>query len=272
MILIAVAAALALAERPSAPAPPQPVYSLSEASHAIEAGRLEQARIMIANAVKAGATGPAVDRAMADLAYANGDYAKALPTYLRALLGNSGDATLYEHAGISALRVGDMRQAVPLLDRATSFQNATWRAWNARGVAADYRREWDVADESYARAVDLAPQRAEVFNNSGWSLMVRGRWEDALTRLEQAASLDPKSVRIAHNLELARAAVSQDLPARRAGETDEDWAARLNDAGVIAKVRGDNRKAAAAFAQAVEVRSQYYERAANNLAQVERPQ
>ncbi len=266
MILIATAIAAAQ----PAPVAEPPAQPIAEAVHAIEAGRVEQARIMIANAVKSGATGPAVDRAMADLAFANGDYAKALPTYLRALVGNSGDALLYEHAGLSALRIGDLDQAVPLLERATRFPNATWRAWNARGVAADYRRDWSIADESYARAAALAPQRAEIFNNAGWSLLVRGRWSEALGQLEEAASLDPKSVRIAHNLELARVAVSQDLPARRAGESDTDWAARLNDAGVIAKVQGDNKKAAAAFAQAVEIRSQYYERAANNLAQVER--
>ena len=127
-----------------------------------------------------------------------------------------------------------------------------------------------MADESYARAAALAPRRAEVFNNAGWSLLVRGRWEEALGKLEQAASLDPRSTRIAQNLDLARAAVSEELPARRPNESETDWAARLNDAGVIARVRGDNKKAMAAFAQAVEVRSQYYERAANNLAQVER--
>jgi Flp pilus assembly protein TadD len=266
--MILIAAAIAVAQ-PTPPAQLQ-VQPLAEAAHALEAGRLEQARIMIANAVKAGATGAAVDRLVADLAYAGGDYRKALPGYLTALVGNSGDAVLYERAGISALRIGDLAQAERLLMRATGFPAATWKVWNARGVVADFRRDWAVADESYARAAALAPNRAEIFNNAGWSLLVRGRWEEALARLERAASLDPKSSRISHNLELARAAVSEDLPARLAGESDADWAARLNDAGVIAKVRGDTKKAAAAFAQAVEIRSQYYERAANNLAQVDR--
>ena len=267
MILLAVAIAAA---QPAPPAKPQ-IQPLREAAHAIEAGRLEQARIMIGNAVSSGEKGPAIDRLMADLAYASGDYPKALPAYLTALVGNTGDALLYERAGISALRLRQMSQAVPLLDRATAFPSATWRAWNARGVAADFRRDWLVADESYARAAALAPRRAEVFNNAGWSLLVRGRWEEALGKFEQAAALDTRSTRIAQNLELARAAVSEELPARRPDESDTDWAARLNDAGVIAKVRGDNKKAIAAFAQAIEVRSQYYERAANNLAQVERP-
>ena len=78
--------------------------------------------------------------------------------------------------------------------------------------------------------------------------------------------IDPKSARIAANLELARAAVSEELPQRRSGESEVDWAARLNDAGVIARVQGNKRKAVAAFTQAIQARSQYYTRAANNLA------
>ena len=123
---------------------------------------------------------------------------------------------------------------------------------------------------AFAFAVALAPGEAELLNNQGWSYLVRGRWTDALTSLGQAAAIDPESERITTNLVLARAAVAESLPQRRDGESESDWAARLNDAGVIAKVQGDNKKAAAAFAQAVEVRSQYYERAANNLAQVDR--
>ena len=87
-----------------------------------------------------------------------------------------------------------------------------------------------------------------------------------MQNFERAAAMDPKSARIAANLELALAAMSEDLPQRRAGETEADWAARLNDAGVIAKVQGNNRKAVAAFTRAIEARSQYYARAANNLA------
>ena len=78
--MIALLLAVALAGAKTAPAPvlQPPVQSLSEAAYAIQAGRLEQARLMIANAVKAGASGPEVDRLMADLSYATGDYKPAL--------------------------------------------------------------------------------------------------------------------------------------------------------------------------------------------------
>lgn len=274
MILALIAVGLAGA-KPAAPAPaPEPapvVQPLSEAAHAIEAGRLEQARIMVGNAVKAGVKGPELDRVLADLAYASSDYKSALPAYMSLMATGGGDGRMYERAGVSAAQLGDMNQAGRLLEKATSYPQATWRAWNARGVAADYRRDWTTADLCYARAEALAPKRAEVFNNSGWSLLVRGKWLEALPKIERAAALDPKSERIAHNLELARAAVTEALPERRPGESDKDWAARLNDAGVMARIQGNQRKAVAAFAQAVEARSEYYERAANNLATVQAP-
>lgn len=266
MIALPLAFALVAADPAPAVVAQTAAQPLSEAAHAIRAGRLEQARLMIANAIKAGEKGPEIDRLVADLYYASGNYKAALPAYLQLLVTNTGDGVMYEHAGVAAMQLGDIAQGERLLERATSYPTATWRAWNARGVAADYRRNWPVADDSYARAAALAPNRAEVLNNSGWSFLARGRWGDALAKFEQAAAIDPKSPRILANLELARAAVSEDLPQRRSGEDDEDWAARLNDAGVIAKVQGNNRKAVAAFTRAIQARSEYYDRAANNLA------
>ncbi|MEO6581715.1 MAG: tetratricopeptide repeat protein [Sphingomicrobium sp.] len=259
MALLPIAAAVAAAV--SAPTVP-----LSEAAHAMQAGRVDQARIMIGDAVKAGAKGEAVDRLLADLAFESRDFQTALIRY-GALLGtNSGDLGLAERAGISALRTGDLARAAILLERTTRSPTATWRAWNARGVAADLRRDWDVANLSYAKALALNPDRPETVNNLGWSLLLRGHWTEAAEQLERAAALAPKDQRIADNLDLARTAAGQDLPQRRSGESDRDWAARLNDAGVMARVQGDQKRAIAAFAQAIEARSQWFDRAANNLA------
>lgn len=263
MILAAAAAALAAA----GPAPA--TVPLGEAAHALEAGRVDQARAMIGNAVKAGASGPALDRLLADLAFASADFAGALPRYQALLLANPGEARLYERAGISALRLRDVGQAERLLDKAVTVPGASWRAWNARGVAADFQRDWAKADAAYEQAAKLAPGRAEVLNNMGWSKLVRREWAAAAALLEKAASADPKSRQIADNLDLAKAAISASLPQRRAGESEADWAARLNDAGVIARAQGDRKKAIAAFAQAIELRSQWFDRAANNLASVE---
>lgn len=124
---------------------------------------------------------------------------------------------------------------------------------------------------AYSRAAVLDPGRAEVANNQGWSQMLQGNWQEALIAFERAQAIDPKLPKLSNNLELARAALSSDLPARMQGESDEAFAARLNDAGVVAAASGQPKRAEAAFAQALEVRSHWYARAADNLAAVGGP-
>ena len=257
MLAILVAASAALAN----PVDPR----LLEAARAISSGRLDQARAMIGNAIAAGASGPPVERMLADLAFASGRNVEALTRYQGLIAANPADLLLAERAGIAALKAGEVARAAVLIERATASPAPSWGAWNARGVLADFQRDWAAADAAYARASEIAPARAEIHNNQGWSLLLRGSWAEAVTPLERAAELDPKSERIVHNLELARAAIAEDLPARRRGESDQDWAARLNDAGVVARLRNDNERAIAAFARAIEARGTWYERAANNL-------
>lgn len=274
-MILSLSLALLLADpEPTAPAPPAvqaSQISLSEVGRAISAGRLDQARAMLGTAIAAGAKGEPVDRLLADLAMANGDNPQALAMYRQLLAAHPDETLLLERAGIASLRLGQLPEATALLDRATRNPDAGWRAWNARGVAADRQGRWDEADAAYARAAGLDPSRAEVPNNQGWSLMLRGQWPEAAAAFERAAAIDPKLPRLANNLELARAAVAADLPQRMTGESDESFAARLNDAGVVAAAAGQTKRAEAAFAQALEVRSKWYARAADNLASLGTP-
>jgi tetratricopeptide (TPR) repeat protein len=242
---------------------------LDEAALALRAGRLQQARDMVEAAVKNGAGGPRLDRLLADLAFAQGDWRRALAGYKVLLAGKPDDALLLQQTGIAALQAGALGEAAVLLEKAVAQPSAGWRAWNARAVAADWQASWTVADKAYARASSLAPTNAQVLNNRGWSLLLRGEWNAALDFLARAATLAPSDRRIAANLDLARSAASASLPSRRPGESAEAYAARLNDAGVVAARSGDRRKAIAAFAQALEASDRWFARAANNLALVE---
>lgn len=240
--------------------------SLAEAGRAIAAGRLDQAKAILGVAVAAGAKGDPVDRLFADLHYARGEMEQALAYYRQLIAAHPDEVLLLERGGIAALRLGKTGEATALLDRATRQPAAGWRAWNARGVAADRQGRWDEADAAYARAAQIDPERAEILNNMGWSLMLRGSWSEALAAFERAYSINAKLPRLANNIELARAANAADLPARSQGESDEAYAARLNDAGVVAVAAGQPKRAEAAFSQALEVRSRWYARAAENLA------
>jgi tetratricopeptide (TPR) repeat protein len=266
LAILALAAGIAAAP---VPAPTPPDRPLADAAHAIEVGRLDQARMMIAEAVKAGAHGDTVNRLLADLAFARDQNALALTQYQDLLVRQPHDSQILERAGIAALRLGQVKAAWSLLDRATAQPSASWRAWDARGATADELGDWTLADFAYARAAALAPDQAEIANNRGWSHFLRGDWPKALELVKAAATLDPDSPRIRNNVELLTAALSEDLPERRTDETDSAWAARLNDAGVVARLSGSSARAVAAFTQAIEARSQWYERAANNLALAE---
>lgn len=259
-------AAAAAAATP-APAPPAVRASavISAAQHAIDAGRFDQARLMIATMVGQGLKGPQVEQLIADLDFASGKNREALARYQQLLSAAPDDAAMNENAGIAALRIGEFAAAGPFIERATASPAASWRAWNARGVLADLQRDWSGADAAFSRASQISGNRAEILSNQGWSRLLRGDWPGAAGYFERAAALDPKSERIANNLELARAALTGDLPGRRKGESDHDWAARLNDAGVAAEVMGDTKRAMAAFTQALEASGSWYARAANNL-------
>ena len=248
-----------------------PVQPLDEAERALAAGRPEQARQMIAAAVQNGTSGPQVDRLLADLAFAQADWARALAGYEALLATTPDDPRLLEHAGLSALHAGDPAKAIVHLGKATARPDAGWRAWSARGVAADRQRDWATADLAYGRASRISPDNSKVLNNLGWSRLLRGEWTSAIEPLTRAASLDPSNPRIAANLDLARSAVAASLPSRRPGESGEDYAARLNDAGVTALRQGDRQRAVAAFAQAIEASDRWFALAANNLALVESP-
>jgi tetratricopeptide (TPR) repeat protein len=261
LILLLVAAAVAA---PAASLPAKdPV--LGGAAYAIQQGRLEQGRLMIAQAIKSGYSGLPVERLLADLAFASHKYDEALSRYQYLAAAGIRDSELCQRGAISALALNRISDAQPLADCAVDSPTASWKAWNARAVLADLAHDWPMADHCYARASEIAPEQGEIINNQGWSLLLRGDWAGALLRFERAAALKPSSARVSNNLELARSALAAELPGRRTEETDTQWAERLNDAGVAAQLLGDNKRAVAAFTRALEASSVWYERASDNL-------
>jgi Flp pilus assembly protein TadD len=263
------ASSLAAGAPAAAPAPATTAPTvLKDASRAIDAGRLQEAKLMIGRAVAAGISGVPIERLIADLAFASHKYEEALSAYKRLAASPAKRASDCENGAVAALELGKAVDAKPLVECAVEPANASWRAWNARGVLADLTQDWASADQAYARAHQLAPSEARIVNNQGWSMLLRGEWAAGIPFFEEAATLDSKSDRTANNLELAKAALAADLPQRRADESDREWAARLNDAGVAAELLGEKQRAIAAFTQALEASPTWYGRASNNLKAV----
>ena len=273
MILVLLAAASLASQSPTASqlpaaapdAAPADESILQDAAQAIHGGRLEEAKLIIVRAISLGFRGPRIERLNADIAFASGKYLQAMVAYQHLAATPDKQPGDCEKGAISALQLGRVNDATPLAECAIEPATASWRAWNARGVAADMVQDWAKADESFARARQLAPKEGGVINNQGWSMLLRGDWASAVPYFEEAVTLDPKSKRATNNLELARAALAADLPRRRDGESGQDWAVRLNDAGVAAEMLGDKQRAVAAFTQALDAAPIWYDRASNNL-------
>ncbi|QIK95681.1 tetratricopeptide repeat protein [Sphingomonas sp. HDW15A] len=243
--------------------------TIDEAEHALAAGRTEQASQMVRQMIESGLVSDRIDRLRASIAAANGQDQQALSLFSGLARKYANDAALAEGAARAAFRLGRLEDASQWAALATARPNAGWRAWNLCGVIADQRQDFSRADECYSRALSLGPNRPEIFNNQGWSLLLRGQWTDAAKQLQMALAADPANRIARANLELAEAALTQDLPAKRENETLDAYAARLNDIGVIAEAAGDRKRAVAAFSQSVSIHPRWSEKAASNLARAE---
>ena len=244
--------------------------TIDEAEHAFAAGRTEQASQMAKQLVAGGMKGDRIDLLRASVAAAKGQDKEALPLFSALAAKHPANPSFADGAARSAFRLGRMDDAGRWVAQATAQPNAPWRAWSLRGVIADERNDFQKADECYARALALAPGRSEILNNLGWSLLLRGEWKVAAEQLQQALATDPSNRIARANLELAQAALAQDLPPRRENESLDTYASRLNDIGVIAEAAGDRKRAIAAFSQAVSLHPRWSEKAASNLAKAER--
>ena len=260
-MIAAILAVLAIAQTSSEP-------RAIDIAQAIAANRLEQARQMLADATSSGYSGTELDKVRADLAFARGNWVDARARYIALAEANPKDGRSAERAAIASMLVGDANGATRLAETAIRSGAASWRAWNAQGVLCIERGDWDCADKAFEFAASMAPNEPKILNNTGWSLFLRGEWGRAAELLGRAAQLDPQSQRIKNNLELARAALADDLPQRQPDETASAFAARLNDAGVVASMRGDRSRAIAAFSRALEVSERWYARAAANLERI----
>ncbi|VAW14276.1 Flp pilus assembly protein TadD, contains TPR repeat [hydrothermal vent metagenome] len=72
------------------------------------------------------------------------------------------------------------------------------------GLAASYDRlgRFDLSDRVYRALLRISGQSVQYYNNVGYSYMLRGNLSAALVNFRKAASLDPKNIVVANNLQL----------------------------------------------------------------------
>ncbi len=144
----------------------------------------------------------------------------------------------------------------------------TPRRYSIDAMLADQDNDWAAADAAYERAEKLSAQPAAVLNNWGVSQMSRGDLSAAAKTFERAIAFDARLFSAKNNLAIVRGLQGRyELPL--VPLSDEERAVLLNNLGIIAMRRGDEKIARGLFAAAVAAHPQHYSGAADKLAALE---
>jgi Tfp pilus assembly protein PilF len=196
-----------------------------------------------------------------------GRYPESARVYQELVTLNQDEPTDRLDYAFVAMRL-DEWDTVKTLSRSFPAGLATPRRYLIDAMVADQDENWEAADKAYARAVKLSPQPGAVLNNWGVSQMSRGDLAAAEATFQRALSYDGRLFNAKNNLGIARALRGEySLPL--VPLTDEEKAVLLNNMGIVAMRRGDEKVARGLFAAAVDAHPQYYAGAASKLAALE---
>ena len=95
-------------------------------------------------------------------------------------------ARIHTELGVTYYDAGKMAVALEELNEAISADRTYAPAWNARGLVYMDLRENQLAEQSFARALKLAPNDADINHNYGWFLCQTKRESQAIPHFMQA--------------------------------------------------------------------------------------
>lgn len=99
---------------------------------------------------------------------------------------------------------GNYGHAARYFERAVEVAPNNPEAWLGLAASYDRIRRFDLSDRAYREAGRQIGNRAEYYNNVGYSFLLRGDPVKARTNFLKAYELDPTSVTINNNLALLR--------------------------------------------------------------------
>jgi Flp pilus assembly protein TadD len=99
---------------------------------------------------------------------------------------------------------GNYGHAARYYERTVEVEPNNGEAWLGLAASYDRVRRFDLADRAYREAGRLIGDRAEYYNNIGYSYLLRGDVVKARSNFLKAHELDPASATINNNLDLLR--------------------------------------------------------------------
>lgn len=117
---------------------------------------------------------------------------------------SAADFSAAYERGMQYLKARQYKEAKVELTKAKPFQTGDTRALMALAVAADMQGDFRTSDRAYAELMLRQTDQAALFNNMGYSYMLRGDLDKALTYLSEAARRKPDDPTIQNNLKMLR--------------------------------------------------------------------
>lgn len=186
-----------------------------------------------------------------------GEYAAAIPEWIKALAMDPNDAHALNNYGQTLARLGRTSDAIAQFRKALQAKPAYPEAHNNLGFVLAAEGRSAEASEQYRKAIDEKPGYAEAHSNLGRLLTAHGALDQAIEQFRIAVTIDP-SYSDAHNyLGLALASDNRLVEAaqeyRRAIESDVRNADAYNNLGVVMARELKLDEAIANFGKAVEL-------------------
>jgi tetratricopeptide (TPR) repeat protein len=207
----------------------------------------------------------AMERAIS--AYQSGQFAEAARLCDAVLRADPRHLDAINMAGALALQRGDMAGALAHFSRAVEVAPDFAQGFNNRGVALQQMRRWDEALASFEHASALEPAFVDALYNRGVVLSELKRWDEALQSYARALELDPKNARVHNN----RGNVLQKMKRwndalasyQRALELRPDYSEALTNRGAVLRELRRWDEAMRDYRHALALRPEYPEALSN---------
>lgn len=167
----------------------------------------------------------------------------------------------------SLIRSGDWAAAEVELDAVPpTFE--TYKRYRLEAMIADSNEEWKKADSFYEIAIGMTTKPSGVYNNWGYSKLIRGDYRDAERLFGEALKYNSSMFTAKNNMVLARSAQGNYvLPI--VPMTQVERAQLLHTMALAAIKRGDVITGKGLLVEAIETHPQYFEAAVRSLQALE---
>lgn len=106
----------------------------------------------------------------------------------------------------------DYGKAEAAFQRAVELMPGDGEAWLGLAASYDRLRRFDLADRAYGQAAQILGPRVEVYNNIGYSYLLRGDLVQARASFLKAYELAPSDPTVANNLAMLKTGIAAGRP------------------------------------------------------------